>query len=116
MKLFGGAGRHTVLVCDRYSAYKKLARIPGGLVTLAWCWSHHARRDYILLRRGRGAADAVVREMDRANRLALPPERGAPGPLRPGVLERQGAAFANAAQAALEKALDRPVRARPHGN
>ena len=46
MKLFGAAGRHTVLVCDRYSAYKKLARIPGGLVTLAWCWSHQ-RRDYI---------------------------------------------------------------------
>ena len=46
MKLFGAAGRHTVLVCDRYAAYKKLARIPGGLVTLAWCWSH-VRRDYI---------------------------------------------------------------------
>ena len=46
MKLFGAAGSHTVLVCDRYSAYKKLARIPGGLVTLSWCWSH-VRRDYI---------------------------------------------------------------------
>ncbi len=28
MKLFGAAGSHTVLVCDRYSAYKKLARRP----------------------------------------------------------------------------------------
>ncbi len=46
MKLFGASGSHTVLVCDRYNAYKKLARIPGGLVTLAWCWSH-VRRDYI---------------------------------------------------------------------
>ena len=31
---------------DRYSAYKKLARLLGGLVTLAWCWSH-MRRDFI---------------------------------------------------------------------
>ncbi len=31
-KLFGTAGLHTVIVCDRYSAYKKMARIPGGLV------------------------------------------------------------------------------------
>ena len=31
-KLFGTAGLHTVIVCDRYSAYKKMARIPGGYV------------------------------------------------------------------------------------
>ena len=43
MKLFGAAGRHTVLVCDRYSAYKKLARKLGGLVTLASCWVHQRR-------------------------------------------------------------------------
>ena len=46
MKLFGAAGRHTVLVCDRYSAYKKLARELDGSVILGYCWSH-ARRDYI---------------------------------------------------------------------
>ena len=36
----------TVIVCDRYSAYKKLARLLGGVVTLAFCWSH-MRRDFI---------------------------------------------------------------------
>ena len=45
-KLFAAAVPHTVLVCDRYSAYKKLARLLGGVVTLAWCWSH-LRRDFI---------------------------------------------------------------------
>ncbi len=43
MKLFSAAGRHTVLVCNRYSAYKKLARELGGLVTLASCWAHQRR-------------------------------------------------------------------------
>ena len=33
-KLFAEAMPHTVIVCDRYSAYKKLARLRGGLVTL----------------------------------------------------------------------------------
>ena len=46
MKLFGVGGSHTVLVCDRYSAYKKLARELDGSVILGYCWSH-ARRDYI---------------------------------------------------------------------
>ena len=46
LKLFGGAGRHTVLVCDRYSAYKKLARELDGAVILAFCWSHQ-RRTYV---------------------------------------------------------------------
>ena len=45
-KLFGKALLGTVIVCDRYSAYKRLARLLGGLVTLAWCWSH-MRRDFI---------------------------------------------------------------------
>ena len=45
-KLFAGAMLHTVIVCDRYSACKKLARLRGGLVTLAWCWAHQ-RRDFI---------------------------------------------------------------------
>lgn len=46
LKLFAGALMYTVIVCDRYSAYKKLARLLDGLVTLAWCWSHQ-RRDFI---------------------------------------------------------------------
>ena len=41
-----GALLYTVIVCDRYSAYKRLARLLGGLVTLAFCWSH-VRRDFI---------------------------------------------------------------------
>ena len=45
-KLFAGAMLHTVIVCDRYSACRKLARLRGGLVTLAWCWAHQ-RRDFI---------------------------------------------------------------------
>ena len=33
-------------MCDRYSAYKKLAKDSAGLVTLAFCWAH-VRRDFI---------------------------------------------------------------------
>ena len=43
MKLFGAAGRHTVLVCDRYSAYKKLARELDGAIILSFCWAHQRR-------------------------------------------------------------------------
>ena len=45
-KLFAGIVVSAVIVCDRYSAYKKLARMLGGLVILAFCWSH-MRRDFI---------------------------------------------------------------------
>ena len=45
-KLFAETLLYTVIVCDRYSAYKKLARLLGGLVTLAICWVHQ-RRDFI---------------------------------------------------------------------
>ena len=38
-----------VLVCGRYSAYKKLAKDSAGLVTLAFCWAYVAAR--IMLRR-----------------------------------------------------------------
>ena len=38
-KLFGDALLDTVIVCDRYSAYKRLARLREGKVTLAFCWS-----------------------------------------------------------------------------
>jgi transposase len=36
---------HVVLVCDRYSAYKSLAKAHEGLV-LAYCWAH-VRRDFL---------------------------------------------------------------------
>ena len=45
-KLFAGVGAGTVLVCDAFSAYKKLARLLGGILILAWCWVH-VRRKFI---------------------------------------------------------------------
>ena len=36
-KLFSEALLDTVIVCDRYSAYRRLARLREGLVTLAFC-------------------------------------------------------------------------------
>ena len=103
MKLFGAAGSHTVLVCDRYSAYKKLARIPGGLLTLAWCWSH-VRRDYIHCAAGEERLTpwcerwiertALLYRLNEARLALYDPGR-----------ERQDATFANA-QAALRKALE----------
>ena len=50
-KLFGEALLGTVIVCDRYSAYKRLVRLLGGLVILAFCWSH-VRRDFIVCAAG----------------------------------------------------------------
>ena len=44
--LFGAANCILFLVCDRHSAYKKLARQLDGAVVLAWCWVHQ-RRDFI---------------------------------------------------------------------
>ena len=41
LKVFGGAVGVQVLVVDRYSTYKKLARVLEGRVILAWCWAHH---------------------------------------------------------------------------
>ena len=45
-ELFGELAPGTVIVCDRYSAYKRLARELGGTVTLAYCWVH-VRRDFL---------------------------------------------------------------------
>ena len=45
-KLFAGLDLCTVIVCDRYSVYKALARMLGGMVVLAFCWGH-VRRDFI---------------------------------------------------------------------
>ena len=44
--LLGESRPGTVIVCDRYSAYKKLARLLGGGVILQFCWAH-VRRDFI---------------------------------------------------------------------
>ncbi len=59
----------TVLVCDRYSAYKKLAKDSAGLVTLAFCWVR-ARRDFIKCAAGNEAlADWERRWIGRIARL-----------------------------------------------
>ena len=39
-----------IVVCDRYSAYKKLARL-NDEITLAFCWAH-VRRDFLAIARG----------------------------------------------------------------
>lgn len=39
-----------IVVCDRYSAYKKLARL-NDEITLAFCWVH-VRRDFLAIARG----------------------------------------------------------------
>ena len=46
LKVFGGGVGEQVLVVDRLSTYKKLARVLDGRVTLSWCWSHQ-RRSFI---------------------------------------------------------------------
>ena len=46
MKLFGSVKETVVLVCDRYSAYRSLARELAGKVILQWCWAHQ-RRSFI---------------------------------------------------------------------
>ena len=102
-KLFGETLLHGVIVCDRYSAYKRLARLLGGLVTLAWCWSH-MRRDFIDCAAGQERLTewcerwieriAAIYRLNEA-RLAH---------YDPGV-KRQSPLF-DAAQEALKKALD----------
>lgn len=48
LEYFAQLLRQTIVVCDRYSAYKKFARIMG--VLLAFCWVH-LRRDFLTLAR-----------------------------------------------------------------
>ena len=90
-------------MCDRYSAYKKLARLLGGLLTLAWCWSHQ-RRDFIDCAAGQVSLTQWCQEW--IERIAsifhlndARMEHYDPG------LRRQTPAF-DAAQTALKKALE----------
>ena len=102
-KLFAKALLYTVIVCDRYSAYKKLARLLGGLVTLAFCWVHQ-RRDFIECAAGqvgltqwcRGWIERIA-SIYRLNDARL--KHYDPG------IEPQTPAF-DAAQGALNEALD----------
>jgi hypothetical protein len=43
-----------IIVCGRYSAYKKLARLSQGTILLAFCWAH-VRRDFLDAGRGYSA-------------------------------------------------------------
>ena len=103
LELFGEALLDTVIVCDRYSAYKRLARLREGLVTLAFCWSHQ-RRDFIECAAGQvsltqwcqGWVEQIA-VLYRLNEARL--EHYDPG------LERQTPAF-DAAQGRLKEALD----------
>ncbi len=98
-KLFAGALMHTVIVCDRYSACKRLVSLLGGLVILAFCWSH-VRRDLVecaagqvkLTRWCQGWIERIA-EIHRLNEARL--EHHDPG------LKRQAPAF-DAMQAALD--------------
>ena len=104
LELFAEGLLDTVIVCDRYSAYKRLARLRGGKVTLAFCWSH-MRRDFIECAAGqvrltgwcRGWIERIA-EIYRLNEARL--EHYDPG------LERRTPAF-DAAQGELEAAVAR---------
>ena len=102
-KLFGDALLDTVIVCDRYSAYKRLVRLLGGLVILAFCWSH-VRRDFIECAAGQVELTqwcqgwieriASIYRLNEARLAHYDP-----------VIKRQTPAF-DAAQGALKAALD----------
>ena len=42
-RLFASLTGTVILVCDRYSGYKSLARQLAGKVILQWCWAHQRR-------------------------------------------------------------------------
>ena len=68
-KLFAGVGAGTILVCDAYSAYKKLARVLGGILILAWCWAH-VRRKFIEAAAGNDALEKWAdRWLDRIGKV-----------------------------------------------
>ena len=104
LKLFAEARFDTVIVCDRYSAYKRLVHLLGDKVILSFCWSH-TRRDFIDCASGQerltqwcqGWIERIA-EIYLLNDTRL--KHYDPG------LELQTPAF-NAAQDALEKAVER---------
>ena len=102
-KLFAEGLLDTVIVCDRYSAYKRLARLREGKVTLAFCWSH-MRRDFVECAAGQVRLTdwcqgwieriASIYRLNEARLAHYDP-----------VIERQTQAF-DAAQGTLKEALD----------
>ena len=105
MKLFDSVKDTVVLVCDRYSAYRALARELAGKVILQWCWAHQRRTfidcaaGHVRLRRWCERWIGRIAEIYRLNEARLEHhDRDSPP-------ERQSAAF-DAAQASLEAAVD----------
>ena len=103
MKLFGSVKGIVFLVCDRYTAYGKMARELDGKVILCWCWVHQ-RRDFIECAAGQTKLTEWCREwieriasIYRLNEARL--KHYDPG------LERQTPEF-DAAQGELKKAVD----------
>ena len=104
LKLFAEARPGTIIVCDRYSAYKRLVRLLGDKAILAYCWAHQ-RRDFIEAAAGQPRLEqwcdgwiGRIAEIYRLNDERL--EHYNPG------RKRQTAAFRKATRA-LKKALDR---------
>jgi transposase len=76
-----GAESRGVLMVDRYSAYKAMSWVKGGVLVLAFCWAH-VRRDFI--RVGKGWPELKtwalgwlqrIRELYRLNRRRLAARR-----------------------------------------
>ena len=109
--LIGGTACTVYVVCDRYSADRKLARELGGKVILCWCWAYVAarmmRRDFVpsvvghvrLCAWSNGWIGRIA-DIYRLNEERL--EHCGPAL----ALERQTPAF-DAAQAALKTAVER---------
>ena len=69
MTLFGATEVTLFLVCDRYGAYRKLARELKGKVILCLCWTH-SRRDVIEAAAGQDGLDEWRdRWLDRIGRI-----------------------------------------------
>ena len=106
MKLFGSTEGTVVLVCDRLSTYKRLARELGGKMILQWCWAHQRRSfiecaaGHVRLRRWCHRWIKRIAKIYRLNDARLKHY----DPALP--LERQTPAF-DAAQARLKKAVDK---------
>ena len=104
--LFGSTEGTVVLVCDRLSTYKRLARELGGKVILQWCWAHQRRSfidcaaGHVRLRRWCRRWIRRIAKIYRLNDARLKHYN----PALP--LERQTPAF-DAAQARLKKAVDK---------